>query len=531
MVNTLIINSNHTEVRLAVLKNGTPVELHVERRADRQVVGNVYRGRVVRVLPGMQAAFVDIGIERTGFLYVNDAIPRPAILANSDENDIAVDPDDEEDTDDTANTVDLTDTSEIYRSGKTFTPQRRGFRQAPLANIAEVLKTGQEILVQVQKEPLGQKGARLTRHIALPGRYLVLMPFTDHVGVSHRIAEPVERERLRDILASEQHNGIGFIVRTVAEEVDEIVLRREAKMLMQLWANIEKRGASGPVPSLIFEDFDLVLRAARDFFSEEVEKIICDSAEDHKRISDFMKKLYPDIESRLEVYRGRLPIFDHYGVEIEIARALDRRVWLKSGGYIIIDQAEALTAIDVNSGRFVGKSSLEDTITQINLEAVKEIAYQLRLRNIGGIIIIDFIDMTSADNREQVLNALALALEQDRAKTAIVRMSEIGLIEMTRKRVRDSLGNILTEDCPYCKGRGFVKSLATVAHELLRAIVRILVTSPSRRVHVSMSSSMAAYLYAATTAEIEQIETTYNTQIIPVARDSFHREHYEIVTD
>jgi len=547
----LVINSSPNEVRVALLENGAPVEVHVERRAERGVVGNIYRGRVVRVLPGMQAAFVDIGIERTGFLYVDDALPRPLQDAVADavaekgldEGDASAGPSRQAVATPSADALARGDADYQPGSGKglpggeepasdregAMTGNGRGFRSAPSANIADLLKQGQDILVQVQKEPLGAKGARLTRHVTLPGHHLVLMPFSRHIGVSHRITDEVERERLKDILAGHLGEGVGCIVRTAAEGCDAGPLRREALMLKQVWEDVSERGASGPSPQLIFEDLDLVLRATRDFFTEDVEKIVCDDEDDFRRVEEFMRGFAPESVGRVELYRGTAPIFDQYGIEVELERALDRRVWLKSGGYIIIDQAEALTAIDVNSGRFVGKNSLEDTITQINLEAVRELACQLRLRNIGGIIIIDFIDMTSGENRNKVLAALEEALSHDRAKSTVVRMSEIGLVEMTRKRVRDSLGHLLTEACPYCKARGFIKSEVTVANEVLRAIVRTLARSPAKRVLVNMQAEVADYLYDAESEQIERIETQHATQVIPVARQGFHREHYDIV--
>lgn len=513
MSDSLIINSSPSEVRVALLENGVPVEIYIERRAERGVVGNIYRGRVVRVLPGMQAAFVDVGLERTAFLYVNDAIERlPTPSEYSDES--------------------ATGEHRALQAPTARTTDdegRRGFRDAPLANIADVLKQGQEILVQVQKEPLGTKGARLTRHVTIPGRTLVYMPFSQHIGVSRRIEDTDERERLKEIVAGIGEKNGGYIVRTASEGETAERLQREGKVLAQIWSDISKRGAKGPSPRIVFEDLDLVLRATRDLFTEDIDQVAIDSAEDFERTRDFVKSFTVEGEARIRLYDDPEPIFDHFGIEVEIERALERRVWLKSGGYIVIDQAEALAVIDVNSGRFVGKSSLEDTITQINLEAVKEIVYQLRLRNIGGIVIIDFIDMTSAANREKVLGALQEALKRDKAKTTIVRMSEIGLVEMTRKRVRESLGNVLTEACPYCKARGFVKSEQTVANELLRAIVRSIGRDKVSTVLVNMEPSVADYMYAAETTEIEQIEKKYGTQIIPVAREGYHREHYEIV--
>lgn len=492
MGETLVINHGPSETRVALLSNGVPVELYVERDRDRSVVGNVYRGKVVRVLPGMQAAFVEIGLDRTAFLYVDDAIVDPELIAGE---------------------------------GAT-----EGFRSGSKHDIGAILKSGQEVLVQVQKEPIGTKGARLTRQITVPGRNLVYMPFNPHVGVSRRIENDQERERLRAVMqeaASEV--GGGFIVRTAAEGIEDDKLRREVRLLKQMWDDIERRGEKGPTPAMIFEDLDLVLRATRDLFTDEVDGIIADNEEDYERIRRFVKSFAAGEESRVKLHDPREPVFDHYGIEVEIERALERRVWLKSGGYIVIDQAEALTVIDVNSGRFVGKNSLEETITQINLEAVKEVVYQLRLRNVGGIVIIDFIDMATSANREKVLGALEEALKHDKAKTTIVRMSEIGLVELTRKRVRESLGQLLTEPCPYCKGRGFVKSEQTVASEVLRAIARNMHREPAPTVLVNMHPGVADYLYAYDDEHIDYIERLYDTRIIPVARDGYHREHYEIV--
>ncbi len=489
MGDTLVINRGPSETRVALLSNGVPVELYVEREHERGVVGNVYRGRVVRVLPGMQAAFVEIGLERTGFLYVDDAV---------------------------------------------LEPSRRDPEASPDAqsavDIGSVLKSGQEVLVQVQKEPIGTKGARLTRQITIPGRNLVYMPFNPHVGISRRIEGEAERDRLRTTLERiVEPLGGGGIVRTAAENLEEERLLKEVHLLRQMWNDIEIRGSKAAAPSLVFEDLDLVLRATRDLFTDDIEGIVADSEIDFKRVQDFVAGFAPGEETRVRLHDPREPVFDHYGIEVEIERALDRRVWLKSGGYIVIDQAEALTVVDVNSGRFVGKSSLEDTITQINLEAVKEVVYQLRLRNVGGIVIIDFIDMELLANREKVLGALEEALKMDKAKTTIVRMSEIGLVEMTRKRVRESLGQLLTEPCSYCKGRGFIKSEQTVASEVLRAIARHMHRERSPTVLVNMNPGVADHLYAHDEAHVDYVERLFDTRGIPVARDGYHRERYEIV--
>ncbi len=508
MQSSLVVNRSPSELRVALLESGHLTEIYVERSSERGVVGNIYRGRVVRVLPGMQAAFVDIGLERTGFLYVDDALLE---VPERDE------------------TGGDAETPENGGAGQNVERTHGGFRSAPTVDIATVLTQGQEIVVQVQKDPLGTKGARLTRRITIPGRHLVHMPFSRHVGVSRRIESEEERERLRTLLAPSTAAGGGYIVRTAAEGIDGDKLEREATMLRQIWEDLERRATSGKTPRLVLADLDLGLRTVRDLFSDDVERVVVDTPHDHQRIREFVASFAPEAAGRIELYAGPEPIFDHFGIEVELERALERRVWLKSGGYIVIDEAEALTAIDVNSGRFVGQSSLEDTITQINLEAVKEVAFQLRLRNIGGIVIIDFIDMTEAQNREKVLGAIEEALKHDKAKTTVVRMSEIGLVEMTRKRVRESLRQVLTETCPYCKGRSFIKSEQTVANEILRSLVRALAGSPSPRVLVNMEPTIADCLYAAQTAEVERIEARFGTQVIPVAREGYHREHFEIV--
>lgn len=510
MGQSLVINRGPSETRVALLSNGVPVELFVERSRDRSVVGNVYRGKVVRVLPGMQAAFVEIGLERTAFLYVDDAITSPVEQEG--------DPEDER-----GSRNDVGQTGDSQSRG-------RGFRQAPQADISSLLKQGQTVLVQVQKEPMGSKGARLTRQITVPGRHLVYMPFNSHVGVSRRIEDPVERQRLKDSLSEFiGAEGGGYIVRTAADGVDGAKLAREARLVRQLWLDIQGREDGAQTPLLVYEDLDLVLRATRDLFTEDVESVIADSREDYERLTAFVESFAPEEVGKVKYHDPREPIFDHYGIEVEIERALERRVWLKSGGYIVIEQTEALTVVDVNSGRYVGKSSLEDTITQINLEAVKETVYQLRLRNIGGIVIIDFIDMAEASNREKVLGALEEALSADKAKTTVVRMSEIGLVELTRKRVRESLGQLLTEPCPYCKGRGFVKSEQTVANEVLRNIARHLCRESARTVLVNMDPGVADTLYSSESAQVEMLEELYDTRVIPVARDGYHRERYEIV--
>lgn len=489
----LIINVNESETRAALLHDGQPVEVFFERPRERNLVGNIYRGRVSRVLPGMQAAFVDIGLERNGFLYVNDAV------------------------------LDL----ESRRAGEDEDkPEARG---APVADIADVLKPGQEILVQIQKEPLGTKGARLTRHVTLPGRSLVKMPFSEHIGVSQRIETEEERTRLIDLITHNEQATSGYIARTAADGVAEADLVRDIEILEKLWLTVESQGGQGPCPRLIYSDLSLSLRVVRDLFTDDIGAVEVDDPETHREIRAFVETFMPERVLDIKHYIEPTPIFEKFGVDAEIDRALNRRVWLKSGGYIIIDETEALTVVDVNSGRFVGKRNLEETITQTNLEAARELAYQLRLRNIGGIIIIDFIDMLESVNQEKVLTQLSNLLERDKAKCNIIGMSAIGLVEMTRKRVRESLGGSLSDSCPYCRGEGRIKSLEAVGNQVFRATRRVLSQNQCDGLLLNVHSEVADYIYENQAEAMAALEATHQTSIIPVAREGYHREQFDIV--
>ena len=488
----LIINVNESETRAALLHDGQPVEVFFERPRERNLVGNIYRGRVSRVLPGMQAAFVEIGLERNGFLYVNDAV------------------------------LDL----ESRRAEDEDKAESRG---APVADIADVLKPGEEILVQIQKEPLGTKGARLTRHITLPGRSLVKMPFSEHIGVSQRIETEAERTRLTALITENQNATSGYIARTASDGAAEADLIRDIEILEKLWKSIESQGAQGPCPRLIYSDLSLSLRVVRDLFTDDIGSVEVDDLETHREIREFVGTFMPERVLDVRQYQDGTPIFEKFGVDAEIDRALNRRVWLKSGGYIIIDETEALTVVDVNSGRFVGKRNLEETITQTNLEAARELAYQLRLRNIGGIIIIDFIDMLESSNQEKVLAQLSNYLERDKAKCNIIGMSSIGLVEMTRKRVRDSLGGSLSDSCPYCRGEGRIKSLEAVGNQVFRATRRVLSQNQCQGLLLNVHGDVADYIYENQAEAMASLEATHQTSIIPVAREGYHREQFDIV--
>jgi ribonuclease G len=430
MSEEILINVTPRETRVAMVENGVLQEVFIERASRLGLVGNIYKGKVSRVLPGMQAAFVDVGLERTAFLHASDILGRTENGASA--------------------------------SAKAS------------EKIHELLRQGQELLVQVVKDPLGSKGARLTTHLSIAARFLVFMPDQEHVGISQKIEGEAERQRLRDGVAqlAEEFGQGGYIVRTVAEGVSEQELRADMKFLHKLWAEIQERAASNETGTLVHEDLALVMRTMRDQVGSDVEKIRIDSRENFERVQKFASKFIPELAPRIEYYPGERPIFDLYNIEDEIQKALARKVQLKSGGYLIIDQTEAMTTIDVNTGAFVGHRNLEETIFKTNLEATQAIARQLRLRNLGGIIILDFIDMTDPDHREQVMRALEKSLERDKAKSHICEVSSLGLVEMTRKRVRESLEHVLCEPCPTCGGRGSVRTPETVCYEIFRELMR-----------------------------------------------------------
>ncbi|HYA37143.1 MAG TPA: ribonuclease G [Candidatus Methylomirabilis sp.] len=429
MSEEILINVTPQETRVAVVENGVLQEVYIERARSRGIVGNIYKGKVVRILPGMQAAFVDIGLDRTAFLHASDI-------------------------------------------RTTSTPENGSATPPP---IHELLSDGQEIVVQVVKDPIGTKGARLTMQITLPARYLVYLPDSKHIGISQKIGDETTRERLRALMKSAMGEGAeegGFILRTLAESASEDEIETDIRYLRRVWAASQERIRTAPVPGLIHEDLPLALRAMRDLVRDNVEKIRIDSREVYTKAIDFGIEFIPEVADRIEHYPGERPIFDLYSVEDEIQKALDRKVILKSGGYLILDQTEAMTTIDVNTGAYVGRRNLEETLFKTNLEAAQAIARQLRLRNLGGMIIVDFIDMAEAEHKRQVLRALERALSRDRTKVYMTEMSPLGLVELTRKRTRESLEHVLCQPCPVCQGRGMVKTPQTVCYEIFREILR-----------------------------------------------------------
>jgi len=501
--NTIVISVDVGETRVALIENGSLAELFVERERDRSSVGNVYLGKVTRVLPGMQAAFVDIGLDRAAFLHVEDVLSkRDADLEKKD--------------------------PENGNGAKKGRGNRsRVTRKTP---IRDVLKEGQKIVVQVSKGPISTKGARVTSHVSLPGRYAVYMPTTEHVGVSRRIGNDRERKRLREVIDSCKPPTGGLIVRTVAQGLTKGGLKADVGYLVKIWDDVvAKRKSTKRAPSLLYRELDLVLRAARDLFTEEVRKIIIDDAEQFEHLQTFVSAFMPERARDIELYDRGDPIMDAFGLEDEIAQALSRKVPLPSGGYLIIDQAEALTAIDVNTGRFTGKGKdVEETIFQTNLEAVKEIGYQLRFRNIGGLIVLDFIDMERSGHREKVYRALQKVLKADKAKTTAVRISELGLVEMTRKRTRESLGRTLYDSCFYCDGTGHLMSKTTVCHEILRQIRREKDSLPGFKVIVNAHPAICDMFQREEKQALQRASARYSRQIVLQARRDYHLEQFDL---
>jgi ribonuclease G len=517
--NSILINVGIGETRVALIEEGIIRELYIERTHDESPVGNIYLGKVTRVLPGMQAAFVEIGLERAAFLHVEDVIPTGGIdhvLAT------------EHDEPDLRNREDLQKEEEDAHdeAHAPYKPQRLT-RSTP---IRDVLKEGDSICVQVAKEPISTKGARVTGHISLPGRYVVYMPTLDQVGVSKRIGNDKERRRLREAIDTMKPPEGGVIVRTVAAGLTKKKLKTDIGYLMSVWNNVQKeRDRIKGGPSILYSELDLVCRAARDLFTDNIQKLVIDDPKQHGRLVSFIQSFMPERVNAIELYKGQDPIFDEYGIEDEISRALSRKVPLPSGGYLIIDQAEALTAIDVNTGRFTGKGKdVEETIFQTNLEAVREIAYQLRFRNIGGLIVVDFIDMERPSHRDKVYKAFNEVLRNDRAKTTTVRISELGLVEMTRKRTRDSLGRTLYEPCFYCDGTGYLQSRITVCHEILRQISREKTSLPGYKIIVNAHPAVVDRMQREEKEALELACNLYARQIVLQARSDYHLEQFDL---
>lgn len=491
------------------MENNQLVELFIEHKAKKGIVGNVYKGVVTKILPGMQVAFVNVGLEKAGFLYVGDIDVIDLLDYEADEED-----------------------SETMNTGGNPPDMERGPRDIDRGiPIQDLLHEGQEIMVQVAKNPLGTKGARITSFVTLPGRYMVYMPTVNQVSVSRRIEDEEERERLKGIVGEIGRQSEGYIVRTAGQGRNRQDFEPDIRFLHRQWDMLGARFDDSQAPALLYEDLNLIARSIRDIFTESVDRLVIDSKIDYEKCIEFCSTYLPHIVDKIELHKEAVPIFDHYGIEVEINRALGRKIWLKSGGFITIDQTEALTAVDVNTGKFVGHTDPEETILKTNLEAVKEIVYQLRLRNIGGIIIVDFIDMTKEESKETVWNSLQQELKNDRSRTNILKISDLGLVEMTRKRVRGSLSQILSDPCPYCEGKGHIKSPATVCYEVIRALQRIGANNIHKK-NLSIEVHPAVYelLFEEESAYLDELENLYHLEIQVMVNPKLHQEQYTIKT-
>lgn len=516
MSSEILISVRPNETRVAVVDNKVLVDLVVEPTRKRGLAGSMFRGRVLRILPGMQAAFVDIGLERAAFLYVGDVrddVSNPDNLYDDE-------PERSPQRESPGSDEDVSLEGNSQSSSPTTNEQ--------MPNIQDLLHEGQNILVQVAKDPLGTKGARITTHVSLPGRYVVYMPTVSHLGISRRIENEEERDRLKMIVEKYRPQKGGFIVRTACEGASEEEIKADIRYLSLLYQEVSKAYDKRKNVGMVHNELDVELRALRDMLTEDVHRVVVDEKEAFKKISKFVSQFTPKLKNRMELYEEPTPLLDRYEIDLEISRSLGRKVWLKSGGYIIIDEAEALVVIDVNTGRYVGKKDLEDTILKTNLEAVKEIAHQLRIRNCGGIIIVDFIDMERETSREKVLQALKDDLKKDRAKTSVSAMSALGLVEMTRKRTRPSLVRVMCHPCSYCDGKGYLKSKATISNEIFKEIERLAANRGSFSTVVHCHPELADWIYDNETEMLEYLEKTKSMRVIFKVEPSYHIEQYEI---
>jgi ribonuclease G len=477
------------ETRIAFLENGVLVEFFIEQKNGHSMVGSIYKGKAARIVPGMDAAFIDIGLEKSAFLYVGDIILDRMMYEEFDDSD---------------------------------------FRIERNERIEGVLEDGQELIVQVSREPIGQKGTRVTSKITLPGRLLVLMPATDHVGVSRRIEQEEERKRLAALLKQICPSGYGVIARTASEGKGAEELEADLNFLVRIWESIQEKSKSARAPSILHQELGIIFRVIRDLHSHNLKKIVVDDEFIYQKVADFLKEYLPEEGCEVTHFDEKDPIFEAYGIEIEIAKLLHKKIWLKSGGYIVLDYTEALTVIDVNTGRYLGKKDLEDTILRTNLEAVKEIAYQVRLRNIGGIIVIDFIDMERKESRDLVFQTLVETLKKDRIKTFAYPISEIGVVQLTRKRTRHNIVNLMSETCPNCDGSGYIKSRYTVCYEVLRELKSACRKDEGKVFNIHLSPDVAGLLYEEEKSSLEHIETIYKTKVNLIANPDYSIDKFSI---
>jgi ribonuclease G len=562
----MIISSTSHETRVAILEDDQVVEVFIEREHSRGVVGNIYKGRVSKVLPGMQSAFVDLGLERDAFLYVSDVIsPTEEVLEKDDDEPglAAATPEpigaNGDDADPNGNgggengaAVAAAVATQAATVGAGGQGGRRGRdrdrdrdrdrerserqeRQQASARIEELLKEGQEIVVQVVKEPLGTKGARITSHLSLPGRFLVYMPTVDHIGVSRKIDSREERRRLRGLVQRfREQSGLpgGVIIRTAASNRPEADITADLTYFQQVWTEIQRRRESERTPAVLFREESLVTKLLRDLLTEQFTAIRLDDETEHKRVVSLISRIMPTMAGRVKKYTKDYPIFEEYGVQSEIDKALRSKVWLKSGGYIVINQTEALVAIDVNTGRYVGKKSsgrLEDTIVKTNLEAVREIIRQIRLRDLGGIIVLDFIDMEEKKNRQKVAQAVEQELRKDRAPSKAVQVSDFGLIIITRKRVKSSLERQLTEPCPYCSGTGTIKTSATICYDILTEVRKVSPDLDGYSLVLRVNPEIARALKEESRSVFRELEQSVGRPVTIRADEQLHHEQFDLM--
>lgn len=483
-MNKIVIDSGFSQSRVALLEQEELVEYYIESKNLKRLVGNIYKGRVKNVLPGMQAAFVDIGLEKNAFLYVKDAIPQ-----------------------------------EILNDRKISSRD---------ISIRDVVKNGQEIVVQVTKEPMDSKGARVTTHLTFPGRYLVLMTNVDYIGLSRRIEDENERNRLKKMAEEIKPDGLGLIIRTEAENKEKADLEEDIKYLLRLWQKIEKEKKLGFPPKILYKDLDLIHRTIRDLFTDDVGELTINDKENYNTIIDFLDLISPNLKDRVKYFDPGINIFSYYSIEKMIKQALSRKVWLKSGGYIVIDKTEALTIIDVNTGKYVGVNNLSETIISVNKEAVKEIAKQIRLRDIGGIIIIDFIDMLDKESEQEILELLTEELSKDRVRTNVLGMTSLGLVELTRKKVRNRISSILEKKCPYCDGLGMILTPETVISSLEHELKRVALHTNSEAVIVELNGEVKRVLCNDMKEYLTELEKELKIKIYIKGNNNIHENHFEI---
>ncbi|HYE81254.1 MAG TPA: Rne/Rng family ribonuclease [Clostridia bacterium] len=485
----IIIDVGSRQTRVALLENKELTEIYIERQSNERITGNIYKGRVENVLPGMQAAFVDIGLDKNAFLYVKDALPNTYF----DEDNEYVDP-----------------------------AQYKDYQ------IDELLKAGQEIMVQIMKEPIDTKGARVTTHITLPGRFVVLMPTVEYIGISRRIENDTLRDKLKKMAEELKPKGMGLIVRTVAEDCTAEDISNDINFLLKLWDNIKQKQKTGVTPRIVHKDISIIYRTVRDMFTKDIDRLVINNKEHYEKVRELIAIISPHLKSKVEYYNKGYDIFEYYQVEPQVSKIINRKVWLKCGGYIVIDQTEALTSIDVNTGKFVGTVDLRDTVLKTNLEAAKEIAKQLRLRDIGGIIIVDFIDMPDAGHESAVLEALKNALKKDRTRTNVLGMTQLGLVEMTRKKVRQRIENILLAPCPYCKGEGKILSSETIVKKIEREVNGLFFNTGAMAAFLEIHPDVEELINYYLDEDIIELGNNYKKPVFIKTSTEIHREGYSV---